>query len=701
MLEKNTQTFNCVELLLELAKHPYTHKPKSMLKVLPEEWQQSLAGKQVIFFSLGEQTLCKFMEFNGKYLKNWLAFIYTSIKHASGFVLWWYDDGKMLEVCKDAEKNKQGFLKAYEDFLEEISRDSRIIFDKSGQLDRAIEYADVYYGDNVGHMHLFMKKGKKCFKQALERQCLYEYTMKLGEWIDDVYLDKREMPLPAEWYVKIKGRRVLLYRIENAEVLFEGKLALSRLETVMKSFAGKSDFALWILNDTYLEQVVALMTDREKCLYGEMRDFASKSDNFIWDSSGNIDRAIANVDVLYGKQMVLRNWFEGRGRKKALSNLAVVPDWVTRMRMARVTLCEDKAYFVARSVNALMYVELSTKKVFLAEVLDRKNLQKDLQFSYLFHCNNKLILLPFFYTGGFMEYDIKKRSLREVPFPRVNKAKFSFINGVKYKDKVYFLSYGYPALAVYDVKREKYDYKFELYDAWKNDLYVQSEIQPVFWLSGATGLGGKLYIVTPSSNRIIVLEIDTMEYTYEEIGKATYGYVTIISDGVSLWLIQNKCTDERCLIRWNPYTKETVYVSYPESCDFSKVNGGYCGFANVVQQGDKIYFFPDMASEVLELDVKTNEIRASKWLNELIADKPFDFKWFDFAVSEGEYIYASMGVTKCLYKIDVKSRSWEEYPVMMPLDKILEPDMQKMFGIHLDDTEQANIGRYIYEQIVS
>ena len=80
------------------------------------------------------------------------------------------------------------------------------------------------------------------------------------------------MPLPAEWYVKIKGRRVLLYRIEKAELLFEGQLALSRLETVMKGFAGKSDVALWILNDTYLEQVVALMTDREKCLYSEMCD---------------------------------------------------------------------------------------------------------------------------------------------------------------------------------------------------------------------------------------------------------------------------------------------------------------------------------------------------------------------------------------------------------------------------------------------
>ena len=596
MLEKKPQTFNCVELLLELAKHPYTHKPKSMSKVLPEEWQQSLAGKQVIFFSLGEQTLCKLMEFDGKYLKNWLVFIYKSIRHASGFVLWWYDDGKMMEVCKEAEKNKQGFLKAYEDFVEKISRDNRIIFDKSGQLDRAIEYADVYYGDNVGHMYLFMKKGKKCFKQALERQCPYEYTMKLGEWLDDVYLDKGEKPLPTEWNVKIKGRRVLLYRIEKAELLFKGKFALSHLGTVMKGFAGKSDVALWILNDMYLEQVVALMTDREKCLYSEMRDFASKSNNCIWDTSGDIDRAIANADILYGKQTVLRNRFKGRGKEKALSNLAVVPDWVVNMGMARVTICGDRAYFIARSVNALMYVELSTKKVFLAKVLDENNIQKDLQFCHLFCCNNKLIMLPFFYTNGFMEYDLKKMALKEVTFPRISKAMLSFGNAVEYKDKVYFLSRGYPALAIYDVKKDIYEYKFELYDDWKNNLYEENEKQPVFWLAGAAGLENKLYIVTPSSNHIIVLDVDTLDYTYEEIGKANYGYMTIISDGMALWLVQNSCAEERCLVKWNPHTEETVYVSYPITCNFSKVNYGYCGFSNVVQQGDKIYFFPDMAS---------------------------------------------------------------------------------------------------------
>ena len=101
------------------------------------------------------------------------------------------------------------------------------------------------------------------------------------------------------------------------------------------------------------------------------------------------------------------------------------------------------------------------------------------------------------------------------------------------------------------------------------------------------------------------------------------------------------------------------------------------------------------------MDVKTNEFMASKWLNELINDKPFDFKWFDFAVSEGDYIYASMGVTKCLYKIDVKSHSWEEYPVMMPLDKVLEPDIQKMMGMCVENVEHGRVGQCIYEKVMA
>lgn len=701
MLERNSQTLNCVELLLEMKKASYACKQNSIFLELSDEWQQRVMGKKVIFFSLGERTLQKLMELDSNYLKNWLAFIHKSIGHAYGFVLWWYDDGKLLAVCENIEKNRPGFLKVYKDFVEEISRDNKAVFDQSGQLERAVKCADVYYGDDVGHMHLFMEKGKKCFKQASERQCPYELTMKIGEWLDDICLRERKKSLPAEWQAKIKNRRVLLYHIEEGEVLFEGKLALSRLETVMRGFAGMSDIALWIVSGLHMEQTIALMRDREKSIYAELYDFARKSDNCIWDDSGDIDRAVANADVLYGRQLVLQNIFKGRGRGEALSRLSVVPDWVASMGMAPITVYEGKAYFIARNVNALMYVDLTTKKVFLADVIDKKNLQRDLQFSYIFHCNNKFIIVPFFNKIGFMEYDIKKMAFKEVPFPRISKANFSFSKGIEHKEKIYFLSYGYPALAIYDEKNDRYEYRFDLYDAWKHDLHAGNENQNVFWLAGAVGLGNKLYIVTPSSNHIVVLNIDTLEYTYEEIGKKDCGYMSISSDGSALWLIQNNDNEERCVVKWNPRTKETVYVPYPVSCDFTKVNRGYCGFSGVVQQGDKIYFFPDKASEVLELDVKTNEIATSKWLNKLIEDKPFDFKWFDFAVSEGDYIYASMGVTKCLYKIDAKSHSWEEYPVMMPLDKVLEPDMQKMMGMCVENVEQGRVGQCIYERIMA
>jgi len=703
MRERNPQAMNCVEFLLEMEAQTHIVNNKGALPPLPKEWAKLVSGKSIILYCLSKNTVQDLIQGNGEGLKYRFTFIRKSFGHTRRYLLWWYDDGLLRQACEQIRDVKPDLLEAYEDLVRDFKEvsfsdgDGVFIYDGSADLERAVRWADAYYGDDTICMQLCMSLGKVIIKQDFTRQAHFECTMRFEEWLDEVAGNRQRKKMPQAWSDKIAGRKVVLRWMEGADLLACGAVILDRLEDTLRQFIDKPGMAFWWICDRDIRDLVSLMSENAEEHFFEILDTIKKSDNCIYDYSGDLDRAVLHADVLYGSSLPLINNFKARGKEKLLQHLSAVPDWISRMGMAPITVCDNRAYFIARGINLLMYVDLVTKKVEVAEIIDEQNLQEDLQFSYIFHCSNKLIMVPFFNTVGFTEYDLSTGNLENIDFPVPNESKISFFNAVKYEEKIYFLSYGYPALVIYDINEGKYRYSFEVYATWKNDLYTDDGCYPAFCLSDAVGWAGRLYIVTPFSNKIISLDPVTLEFEYVPVGRDDYGYQRIFHDGNSFWLVQNSATKN--LVHWNYDTGQTTEVSYPDDCDMSRVKNGYCGFSGIVQQDRKMYFFPDMANEVLVLDLDTREIKAVDWLTDLLKGVTFDFKWFDFAVTYGDYIYASLSSNKCLYKIDTKTQSYEEYRIAMPLDTILQRGMSDL----LEDVAKGAVGssgHRIYETIV-
>ena len=83
----------------------------------------------------------------------------------------WYDD----LITKEVLQKKYPYLfEQYYSLIEEYKSKDWIIFDDSGDVQRAICYSKAYYGDSGIIMNQFCETGKLVMQQVVENDIIYD-----------------------------------------------------------------------------------------------------------------------------------------------------------------------------------------------------------------------------------------------------------------------------------------------------------------------------------------------------------------------------------------------------------------------------------------------------------------------------------------------------------------------------------------------
>jgi len=139
---------------------------------LPDEWEKLIGDKKIVLYNTSISTM---LSGNEQYLKK-LRFTFNTFRGNKDVVLWWRPHplseatyrsmrpqliGEYEQIIMDYKRNSWGILDdSGQKENTEKAKSSNFIYDDSSELNRAICYADAYYGDWSSLVTLFGVTGK-------------------------------------------------------------------------------------------------------------------------------------------------------------------------------------------------------------------------------------------------------------------------------------------------------------------------------------------------------------------------------------------------------------------------------------------------------------------------------------------------------------------------------------------------------------
>ncbi len=439
---------------------------------IPDSWQSLVRGKRIIVFYLGSDFLSKSNDSASKQAQSFMNLL-SSLGDATGnmknAVLWWFDDG-LIKALIDAiaDENERIRLEQTYMWTKQLHL-AKSIHDESKNFDRAMQWGNIYYGDNSAYKTNFQKAGKPIALYALR-----DNIQTLKSWMTGLFT-KREIPiLPIEWNECIKDRKVLLFSLWSSVLLTTGSLAITLLENLIYLTNERKDICIWWLVDKDLNKTVSLLFENLRQSFEEVRNKFKAIDNVIYDESDEQGRALEYADVCFGSP---RN-IKGRVAVKP----TLQPPYYTLKILPKCPQVNafsrdgEKIYFIYNVRNvfgALCEADLHTDEVkVLCRVPNNEKLKAwGVDYIPLVRAEDKLIMPPVFSNDAFGEYNIATRKLNLVPCEKKvwepNIGRYGAFGAfVKWNDSVYFVGNINGLLVEYRIKEDRYIY----HEHWLRDL---------------------------------------------------------------------------------------------------------------------------------------------------------------------------------------------------------------------------------------
>ena len=313
---------------------------------LPAAWH-FVQGKQIIFYQLSLKNL----QGNPAELFQELQFIFSCVHELPETVLWCYLDPVECQLAGSSAEGKK--------FLEKLKAvcesDSQVLYDNTGNQARALSWMDLYYGELLpaawvcrylrkpvleqdgsdlqdparmaekirslfGQGYVLAEGGKRAvcpyvFLEPEEKNLEEASPVPLAQLRQ---ARREDYSLPEDWRERCAGKRVVLFRIDNA--MFEtGVWGLQvHLHHVFRVFAASTKLLLWWYSDPSLKDQAGVIDDRLRQVYEQLEQEYQRAGWGIFDDSGNLPRAIACTDAFYGDWSPVMWLYHASGRPTLL-----------------------------------------------------------------------------------------------------------------------------------------------------------------------------------------------------------------------------------------------------------------------------------------------------------------------------------------------------------------------------------------------
>ena len=431
---------------------------------------------------------------------------------------------------------------------------------------------------------------------------------------------------PADWKKKMEGRKVYFYNTSIGGMLSETEDFLKKIKYIFSCFEGREDACLlWrphpLLESTfdsmrpmYREEYLTLkreFLDKELGIYDDtpdMEDTIALCDAYIGDAG----TSVTSLFGIVGKPMFILN-----------NKLHSEPDensWRGEVYPG-FNYTEGNRFSITQGNRLYVSQPFAHDYKYLCDLADYVY---GGDYNIVDEVDQKLYVCPQNAQNILVIDELGEK--KKIALERVESVTCNFFCALNCGNYLILLPYGYPAIVRYDVTDDTIKY-------FRDDIDVfVKEVNGTLKFGGLGGKNGKLYLTSPTDNRVYMFDIETGKHQIVEIPiKSECGYRIIIPHIDGFWLLPYE-GDLLHIVRWNPDTNEVEkYDEFPQGFQCLDPMSGdehvERAFSSGILCGECLYLTPDYANMYICLNTKTGKM--TEWKT------PFD------DVEGNEYFYTT------------------------------------------------------------
>lgn len=543
----------------------------------------------------------------------------------------------------------------------------------SGGVSEGQAYCPAY--DNADYIILQVEKHKQFMDLVVPGKKLLALGSPKADKV--VRLCQNPPKPPADWELKMAGKKVYFYNTSLNGMLGNTRKFLLKMEYVFKCFEGREDACLLWRPHPLMESTLDAMRREFRPKYDELKRYFMEKNIGIYDDTPDIENTIAQCDAYIGDAATSVTALFGIAGKPLFilnNNINILPgeeDWRGEI---------IKGFYIDR--NNKWYVTQGNKLY-----CSPKN-----DFHYRWYCDLSEYASGGYYgkaievdgtvyvcPGGAEDIAVVKdhRIVRKIQLKHRNEKMNCFYDAWKAGDYLFLIPFQYPAIVRYDIQRDKVDYLEGF-----NGFFVQN-VQGEWRFGGSRIWHNFLLIASPTENKVLAVDIETMKPQLLMVrSKSNCGCCGMMIDGDELWMLP---VEGKTVIRWNPGTGAVrEYDNMPEGLYCVNRGSEYLcekypfGFGAFC--GEKVILPPNWGNMFVSIDKKTGVI--DKW------EPPFamaqeekngyfpvgglgGFVYPTDTLGESTYRYFD-AVERKLYDINLRTKEYREVEIAFDKEELKE-----------------------------
>lgn len=479
----------------------------------------------------------------------------------------------------------------------------------------------------------------------------------------------KEKGLPENWRERVAGKKVVLYLTSLSNMLSGGMKHIEKIERVIETFRQQEEVVLW-WRPHPLE--IATLESMRPELMAKYKEVRTQYQNEAWgilDTSSDLHRAIAVSDAYYGDWSSVIQLYKATGKPILVENDNMLnPNKAIQLSVQDFIVLNNTMWFISATMNILFAMDMETFEIVEAIKIPYGNIFEKYMSYHIANVENYIVLIP---GRGkcFVRFSLDDRTFEKIDIgEKSNSTKF----GAYGVHNEYI--YAFPA----------YESRVIKYDALRNRIVSEKQIKN---RNDGLFLGENVYVdeediyaVESETNCIYKynMEKDTFKVIHLEEADLKLGGIIKANDYFVLTLMGS---DE--LILWNEQEGIITRINeFPQ--EFVRGNRHY---SDMVVAGDKVLLFPSTANMILQIDVKSLNVKP--FFKEEETNKCDKIPYFPCAKLYGEKIYAFNNKKNEWLIIEMNANKIEVQDVKMG-ERIVDDIWENSLFNTLDDVSDNN-----------
>jgi hypothetical protein len=503
----------------------------------------------------------------------------------------------------------------------------------------------------------------------------------------------------------LKGKKVILYNTSLTTELFCNGQYLKKICHTIDIIKNKNGVLLWwrphplsestynSMNLEFAKEYKAIVDKYKNNSY--VLDDCCKNDsykksnnNFIYDDSSDLHRAIACSDAYYGDMSSVVALYESTDKP-----IMIQDAWLRDIKFIPVILYVNNCdiWFMIKRLNALLKLNRESRQVECVGCFPNEDAISLCYNTSIYQepcLVNNIFYFPAFQAHECAAYSVENRCFEKYIKLDKNES-LDFIKAVYFEGSIFFIPFRHRGLIQLDIETRK----VTEYSDWVNEVLSIREKQEEKYLLFYPLLNNEnIWCPIAGTNAILNLNLNSKKSHIYNLGDTEFRPYGICFDGVNYW-ISPIVHSKMSVVKWNPsdgILEEFSGIYVDDTVDH--------GFNPIVYVEDFVWLLPIYSAHSFKINVKSNKLSLVDEL-EIICDFDKSEKpKFESVRIYGTTIIAYSTRLDTIIELDAKTMKLRDKVIVYPEDVLCKLktilDTHKMYQ---DNSHSKNKGMVFSE----